>query len=99
MLEAAYNDSAGVTARFNRNILQVINDRLGADFDPSAFDHVVFYDEENAWIEMPSGPRPAAVRIPAAGLDQAIRHGRRDPHRDQLRVHASPWRSGCGDRG
>ena len=51
-LEAAYNDARGVTAEFNRNILRVMNARLGADFDPAAFEHVAFYDEERAWIEM-----------------------------------------------
>src|SRR5262245_34963455 len=70
VLESAYNDAAGVTAEFNRNILRVMNDRLGADFDPAAFDHVAFYDEENAWIEMRLRARmPQKVRIPAAGLD------------------------------
>jgi L-histidine N-alpha-methyltransferase len=75
-LEAAYNDAAGVTARFNRNILQVLNDRLGADFDLSAFDHVAFYDETNAWIEMRLRARwPQRVRIPGAGLDLRLPAG------------------------
>src|SRR5262249_48987236 len=39
-LEAAYNDAAGVTARFNLNILSALNEKLGADFDLSAFEHV-----------------------------------------------------------
>jgi L-histidine Nalpha-methyltransferase len=52
VLEAAYNDSAGVTAEFNRNVLRVINAGLEADFDPEAFEHVAFFDEANAWIEM-----------------------------------------------
>jgi L-histidine N-alpha-methyltransferase len=51
-LEAAYNDSAGVTAQFNRNVLSVLNDAVGADFDPQAFEHVAFFDEANSWIEM-----------------------------------------------
>lgn len=51
-LEAAYNDSAGVTAAFNRNVLAVVNRELGADFDLDRFAHVAFYDAENAWIEM-----------------------------------------------
>jgi L-histidine N-alpha-methyltransferase len=76
VLEAAYNDAAGVTARFNRNILQVLNDRLGADFDLSAFDHVAFYDETNAWIEMRlRARRPQRVRIPGAGLDLRLPAG------------------------
>jgi L-histidine N-alpha-methyltransferase len=52
LLEAAYNDSAGVTAEFNRNILRVVNDGLDADFEPEAFEHVAFFDEANSWIEM-----------------------------------------------
>jgi L-histidine Nalpha-methyltransferase len=52
VLEAAYNDSAGVTAEFNRNVLRVINSGLDADFRPEAFEHVAFFDEANSWIEM-----------------------------------------------
>ena len=52
ILEAAYNDSQGVTAEFNRNILRVLNDGLDADFDPAAFEHVAFFNEANSWIEM-----------------------------------------------
>ena len=52
VLEAAYNDSAGVTAEFNRNVLRVLNARLGADFDLEAFEHVAFFDEPHSWIEM-----------------------------------------------
>jgi len=66
-LEAAYNDARGVTAEFNRNILQVMNARLGADFDPAAFDHVAFYDPDHAWIEMRLRARRALdVRVPGA---------------------------------
>ena len=45
-LEAAYDDSAGVTADFNKNVLAVLNDQLGADFDLDAFEHVARYDAE-----------------------------------------------------
>jgi L-histidine N-alpha-methyltransferase len=51
-LEAAYDDSAGVTAEFNRNALRVLNAELGADFEPSRFEHVAFYDEHEHRIEM-----------------------------------------------
>jgi L-histidine N-alpha-methyltransferase len=51
-LYAAYNDSAGVTAEFNRNVLRVLNRELGADFDPGAFEHFAPFDEQNAWVEM-----------------------------------------------
>ena len=52
VLEAAYNDSEGVTADFNRNVLRVINQELDADFDEDAFEHVAFYDPDACWIEM-----------------------------------------------
>jgi len=52
VLEAAYDDAAGVTAQFNRNLLRVLNRELGADFDVEAFEHVAFYDSEREWIEL-----------------------------------------------
>jgi L-histidine N-alpha-methyltransferase len=52
VIEAAYNDSAGVTAEFNRNLLRVVNRELDADFIPEAFEHVAFYDRRNEWVEM-----------------------------------------------
>jgi L-histidine Nalpha-methyltransferase len=52
VLEAAYDDSQGVTAEFNRNVLRVLNRELDADFDPDDFDHVALFDRENEWIEM-----------------------------------------------
>ncbi|WP_320068472.1 L-histidine N(alpha)-methyltransferase [Micromonospora sp. RTGN7] len=48
----AYDDTAGVTAEFNRNVLRVVNRELGADFDPEAFTHVALWDVEQEWIEM-----------------------------------------------
>lgn len=51
-LEAAYDDAAGVTAEFNRNVLSVVNRELDADFDVDAFRHVAFFDPDNEWIEM-----------------------------------------------
>ncbi len=51
-LEAAYNDAAGVTVEFNRNLLRVLNTRFGTDFDPSRFRHRAWYDAANARIEM-----------------------------------------------
>lgn len=51
-LEAAYNDSAGVTAEFNLNILRVLARRFGLGFEVDAFEHVAFYDEDHSWIEM-----------------------------------------------
>jgi L-histidine Nalpha-methyltransferase len=67
-LEAAYNDAAGVTAEFNRNMLRVLNRELGADFDPAAFDHRAVYDRAAHRMEMYLVARtPQRVRIPGAG--------------------------------
>jgi L-histidine Nalpha-methyltransferase len=52
ILEAAYNDSAGVTAEFNKNVLNVLNRELGADFDLGSFEHVARWDPENLWIDI-----------------------------------------------
>lgn len=67
-LEVAYNDAQGVTAEFNKNILHVLNRRLGADFDPAQFDHVAVYREERGVMEMHLRARaPMHVQIPGAG--------------------------------
>jgi L-histidine N-alpha-methyltransferase len=52
ILEKAYNDSRGVTATFNRNILKVVNQLIGTDFDPLAFDHLAYYNHHRNRIEM-----------------------------------------------
>jgi L-histidine Nalpha-methyltransferase len=51
-LVAAYDDGAGVTAAFNKNLLDVLNRELGADFDPEQFAHVARFDETGSCIEM-----------------------------------------------
>ena len=51
-LVAAYDDAAGVTADFNRNVLYVLNQQLGGDFDPERFRHIALWNEEAQWIEM-----------------------------------------------
>jgi L-histidine N-alpha-methyltransferase len=67
-LEAAYDDSAGVTADFNRNVLLVVNAALGADFDPDRFQHVAFFDLDNEWIEMRLRSRAThTVTVPGCG--------------------------------
>ena len=52
ILEAAYNDAAGVTAAFNLNLLSVLNTELGADFDPEGFEHRAPFVEDLSRIEM-----------------------------------------------
>ena len=71
ILEPAYDDAAGVTRAFNRNILRVVNRALDADFVPEAFRHVAFYNGEAARIEMHLVPEaPQSVRI--RGLDLTV---------------------------
>ncbi|KXP08346.1 dimethylhistidine N-methyltransferase [Tsukamurella pulmonis] len=69
VLVPAYDDAEGVTAEFNRNVLRVLNERLGADFDPEAFAHVALWDAANEWIEMRlKATRAMRVAIPGADL-------------------------------
>jgi L-histidine N-alpha-methyltransferase len=76
-LEAAYNDSAGITAEFNRNILLVANDvAQGGDFEPAAFSHRAFYDPARHWIEMRlRSDRRQQVRLPGIGLELDLGQG------------------------
>ena len=68
-LVAAYDDAAGVTARFNRNVLHVLNRELGATFVPDEFGHVASWNEERSWIEMRlRSERQATVRVEALDL-------------------------------
>lgn len=69
MLVAAYDDAAGVTAAFNKNVLSVVDRELGADFDLDAFEHVALWDAGHEWIEMRLRSRVAqTVKISALGL-------------------------------
>jgi L-histidine N-alpha-methyltransferase len=68
---AAYDDAAGVTAAFNRNVLTVLNRELDADFDPAAFDHVATWNAEEAWIEMRLRAR-SPQRVHVRALDLAV---------------------------
>ena len=84
VLEAAYNDAAGVTAAFNRNVLAVMNRELDADFDLDAFEHVAFYDREQEWIEMRlRAVRPMDVHVRKLGLDVHF------ANREELRTEIS----------
>ncbi len=72
----AYDDSAGVTARFNRNVLTVVNRELGADFDEAAFDHVAHWNADEERIEMwLRSARAQQVRITALDLDVDFAEG------------------------
>jgi dimethylhistidine N-methyltransferase len=64
ILRRAYNDAAGVTAKFNLNLLTRINRELGADFDVVAFEHHAFFNAEQSRIEMHlASTRAQKVRI------------------------------------
>ncbi|MEU7005253.1 L-histidine N(alpha)-methyltransferase [Streptomyces sp. NPDC046332] len=68
-LVAAYDDAAGVTAEFNKNVLAVIARELDADVRPDDFDHVALWDRDREWIEMRLRARHAlTVKIPELDL-------------------------------
>lgn len=76
VLLPAYDDAAGVTAEFNRNVLHVLNRELGADFDISAFSHVALWDAEREWIEMRlRAERDMTVQLPGADLQVGFEAG------------------------
>jgi L-histidine N-alpha-methyltransferase len=76
VLVPAYDDAAGVTAEFNRNVLRVINRELGADFDVEAFRHVAVWDSTREWIEMRLRSEVAqTVRVRALDLAVAFEPG------------------------
>ncbi len=69
-LIAAYDDAAGVTAEFNRNVLRVLDRELDADFVPERFAHVAAWDSDAEWIEMRlRSDGDQTVRIGALHLD------------------------------
>jgi L-histidine N-alpha-methyltransferase len=91
ILEAAYNDSQGITAAFNRNMLAVVNRELDADFDLDAFEHVAFFDHEREWIEMRlRAQRRMDVRIGELGLELAF--AAREEMRTEISAKFTPER-------
>lgn len=84
VLIPAYDDAAGVTAEFNRNVLRVLNTRLGADFVPEKFRHIAIWDDEREWIEMRlAATEPMTVTVPALDLTVHFAAG------EQLRTEIS----------
>jgi L-histidine N-alpha-methyltransferase len=83
VLEAAYDDTAGITAEFNLNVLRVMNRELGADFDVDGFDHVAFWDPDREWIEMRlRSRRRQTVRFP--DLDLLVHFAPREELRTEI---------------
>ena len=75
-LEAAYNDSAGLSAAFNKNMLSVLKVVIGAEFDPDAFDHVARFNHDERQIEMHlRSVRQQVIPIPALGLTLRLEEG------------------------
>ncbi|GAA0626973.1 L-histidine N(alpha)-methyltransferase [Sporichthya brevicatena] len=83
VLVPAYDDAAGVTAEFNRNVLRVINRELGADFAVEAFEHVAVWDARNEWIEMRLRTREAQ-RVHIAALDLEVAFGAGESMRTEI---------------
>lgn len=84
VLVPAYDDAAGVTARFNLNLLSVLNEQLGADFDVSRFRHVAFWDAAHEWIEMRLEATTAmTVQLPVLGTQVRFAEG------EQMRTEIS----------
>jgi L-histidine N-alpha-methyltransferase len=76
VLEAAYNDRRGITAEFNRNILNNLNRQLGAHFDLSFFDHCAFYNDNRRQIEMHLlANRDMEVMIDELGISMTMARG------------------------
>ncbi|HYW03918.1 MAG TPA: L-histidine N(alpha)-methyltransferase [Gammaproteobacteria bacterium] len=89
VLRAAYNDSAGITAEFNRNVLRVINRELGADFDVEAFRHRAAFVPERSQVEMYLVPeRAQRVSLGVVGREITIAAG--EPLRTEISRKFTP---------
>jgi L-histidine Nalpha-methyltransferase len=91
VIEAAYNDSRGVTAEFNLNVLNVINRELDADFELDNFQHVAFFDTDQEWIEMRlRAERACQVQIRGLALEVNFEAG--EEMRTEISAKFSPER-------
>jgi L-histidine Nalpha-methyltransferase len=91
VLEAAYDDSQGVTAEFNRNVLRVLNRELQADFDPEDFDHVALFNSEHEWIEMRLRARREVSAV-VQGLDLPVHFDAGEELRTEISAKFTPER-------
>ena len=88
-LVRAYDDAAGVTAAFNKNVLTVLNRELRADFDVDRFDHVARFDEDHEWIEMRLRSRgPQIVQV--QGLELTLRFADGEDLRTEISAKFRP---------
>jgi L-histidine N-alpha-methyltransferase len=88
-LVRAYDDAAGVTAAFNKNVLAVLNRAVGAHFDPDAFEHVALWNPDCEWIEMRLRSREAQV-IPIDALDLEVRFDAGEELRTEISAKFRP---------
>jgi L-histidine Nalpha-methyltransferase len=90
-LEAAYDDAGGVTAEFNKNVLNVLNREFEGDFDPDSFEHVAFFDSDNSWIDI----RLRSLReqfIDLRALDMRVHFARNEEMRTEISTKFTPER-------
>jgi L-histidine N-alpha-methyltransferase len=88
-LVAAYDDAAGVTGEFNRNLLRVLNRELGADFVPSQFDHLARWNEADSCIEMRLSAQQA-MGVDVQGLDLRIGFAEGEEIRTEISTKFTP---------
>ncbi len=91
VLEAAYDDSAGVTAEFNKNVLNVLNREFDADFDPESFEHVAFFDPDNSWIDIRLRSLTEQF-IDMRELDMRVHFARNEEMRTEISTKFTPDR-------
>jgi L-histidine Nalpha-methyltransferase len=89
VMVAAYDDAAGVTAEFNRNVLHVLNRELGADFDVDAFAHHALWDRTHEWIEMRLRAE-RAMTVHLAGLGLTIEFAAGEEMRTEISTKFRP---------
>ena len=93
---AAYDDAAGVTAQFNKNVLHVLNEQLGGNFDPDLFAHVALWNEADQWIEMRlRAQAPCEVALREAGIAVQFAQGEDILTEISAKFTADPDRGGA----
>lgn len=99
-LVAAYDDAAGVTAEFNRNLLLVLNRHLSGDFDPAAFGHVARWDAQEEWMVMGLRAGEAqTVHLEALALDVGFDAGEELGTEVSAKFRLDGLEAECGDAG
>ena len=99
-LIAAYDDAEGVTAAFNRNVLNVLTGTWGPRSTPNRSITAPIWNAEQSWIEMRLVSRwDQTVQIQELGLERPFRRGRGDPDGDLLQVRPERLPSELGGAG